>query len=343
MKPAKKHHATDNQESIVALCTPRGSGAIAVIRISGYDAINVVDALSKLSSGKKLTMLPTHTIHHGYVVEGDKRVDEVLFFLMHGPKTFTGQDTVEISCHNNPFIIESKIEDMDLKLHKTINKLNGKVFESKHDAKSKANNLQKQYRFHKIKYTVTPSYQGVENGESLVLTGHKLELSSKKNYYKIFKAKNRKGKFILATNFMDTVKSSSKTIFEAYNRRNSNIEAQFRMLKGSPFLSKGLYFKRVDRIQGLMTVMALTLFVNNVGQHWLRQGLTSHKQTVPNQRGKPTKTPTLSWAFELLKNINIVTVKIKDTIYRKLTGITDAGTTIINIFGHHAKEIYGFT
>ena len=100
-----------DQEAIVSLCTPRGSGAIALLRLSGGNAIEIADKVAKLSSGKKLSDCLTHTIHHGYVVcDNSQIIDEVLFFLMHAPKTFTGEDTVEISCHNNSFIIEQIIE-----------------------------------------------------------------------------------------------------------------------------------------------------------------------------------------------------------------------------------------
>ncbi len=103
---------TNDKDSIIALCTPRGSGAIAVLRLSGDNVVQVADEISKLSSKKKLKDSQTHTIHHGHVIssKNNEIIDEVLFFLMHAPKTFTGQDTVEISCHNNPFIIERIIE-----------------------------------------------------------------------------------------------------------------------------------------------------------------------------------------------------------------------------------------
>lgn len=102
----------DNHDTIVALCTPRGSGAIALLRLSGLNAIDIASSIAKLSSGKKLHESPSHTIHHGFVINPNQDntiVDEVLFFLMKGPRTFTGQDTVEISCHNNPFLIDQII------------------------------------------------------------------------------------------------------------------------------------------------------------------------------------------------------------------------------------------
>jgi tRNA modification GTPase len=96
--------------TIIAQCSGRGSGAIALLRISGPDAIKIADIIGMLSSKKKLKDLLTHTIHHGFIVTEDaKHIDEVLFLLMLAPRTFTGEDTVEITCHNNPFIIENII------------------------------------------------------------------------------------------------------------------------------------------------------------------------------------------------------------------------------------------
>ncbi len=98
------------EATIIAQCTPKGSGAIALIRISGSDALRVANTIGNLASGKKLTAVTTHTIHYGSIRnENKERIDQVLFMVMHAPKTFTGQDTVEITCHNNPFIIDAII------------------------------------------------------------------------------------------------------------------------------------------------------------------------------------------------------------------------------------------
>lgn len=100
-----------DEQTIIAQCTPKGSGAIALLRISGTDAISIASSISKLAGTKKLCDMPTHTIHFGYVINQDGcPIDQVLFLLMHAPRTFTGQDTVEITCHNNPFIIADIIK-----------------------------------------------------------------------------------------------------------------------------------------------------------------------------------------------------------------------------------------
>lgn len=98
-------------DTIVAQCTPSGVGALALIRISGAQALIITSHIAQLSSGKNLFDVNSHTINHGWVIDShNKKIDEVLFLVMHAPKTFTGEHTVEISCHNNPFIIENIIE-----------------------------------------------------------------------------------------------------------------------------------------------------------------------------------------------------------------------------------------
>jgi len=101
-----------DERPIIALCTPRGSGAIALLRLSGAGVFECAKSMVRLLSGKQLSSCTSHTIHHGFVIDpscGDV-IDEVLFLLMRAPKTFTGDDTLEITCHNNPFVIDRIIE-----------------------------------------------------------------------------------------------------------------------------------------------------------------------------------------------------------------------------------------
>ena len=101
-------HSSQLHNAIIAQCTPQGSGAIALLRLSGENAFTIADAISKLPSQKKISAQPTHTIHYGWVIDANgNNIDQVLFLIMHAPHTFTGDDTIEITCHNNPFIIQN--------------------------------------------------------------------------------------------------------------------------------------------------------------------------------------------------------------------------------------------
>lgn len=97
--------------TIIACCTPSGAGAIALIRISGPEALTVAALMAQLPRAADLQQVPSHTVHFGYVQYQDGTViDQVMWIVMHGPSTFTGFNTVEITCHNNPLIIQRIID-----------------------------------------------------------------------------------------------------------------------------------------------------------------------------------------------------------------------------------------
>lgn len=94
-------------DTIVALATAQGLSAIAVIRLSGEGSIALVNRLFK---GKDLTLEPSHTIHYGTLHDGDSVLDEVLVSIFKAPRSFTTENSVEISCHGSPLIIKEIIK-----------------------------------------------------------------------------------------------------------------------------------------------------------------------------------------------------------------------------------------
>ncbi len=94
-------------DTIVALATAPGIGAIAVIRLSGKNAISIVD---ELFVSKSLIDQPSHTIHVGILKNSDEILDEVVVSIYKNPKSYTGEDVIEISCHGSPFIQEKILE-----------------------------------------------------------------------------------------------------------------------------------------------------------------------------------------------------------------------------------------
>ncbi|MFN5884101.1 MAG: tRNA uridine-5-carboxymethylaminomethyl(34) synthesis GTPase MnmE, partial [Bacteroidota bacterium] len=95
------HLHSDLNDTICALATPAGTGAIGIIRVSGSRAIEIVNTLFK---GKDLAEQPSHTIHFGKIADGGRIIDEVLASLFVAPKSYTGEHTVELSCHGSHYI-----------------------------------------------------------------------------------------------------------------------------------------------------------------------------------------------------------------------------------------------
>lgn len=100
-------------DTIAAISTAPGVGGIGIIRVSGLDAVEIVDKVFKAASKKTLKEAPSHTIHYGHILNKDGRViDEVLVMLMKAPKTFTREDVVEINCHGGPVPLEAVLMEV---------------------------------------------------------------------------------------------------------------------------------------------------------------------------------------------------------------------------------------
>ena len=98
------------QDTIVALATPSGSGAIAIIRLSGNDAITIASQVFTSISGKDINRQKTHTIHLGHITDDSKTYDQVLLSIFKGPNSYTGENTIEISCHGSTYIQQQIIQ-----------------------------------------------------------------------------------------------------------------------------------------------------------------------------------------------------------------------------------------
>ncbi|HZW77379.1 MAG TPA: tRNA uridine-5-carboxymethylaminomethyl(34) synthesis GTPase MnmE [Flavobacteriaceae bacterium] len=99
-----------HNDTIVALATAAGTGAIAVIRLSGGDALTIASSVFSSVSGKNIHLQKSHTVHLGNILDGKRIVDEVLLTIFKGPNSYTGEDVVEISCHGSNYIQQEIIQ-----------------------------------------------------------------------------------------------------------------------------------------------------------------------------------------------------------------------------------------
>ena len=97
-------------DTIAAIATAMTSAGIGIIRISGDDALTITDQIFKAKSKKKVTEMETHTLHYGFICDGDEVIDEVMLLIMKGPKSYTREDTVEIDCHGGVYVMKKILE-----------------------------------------------------------------------------------------------------------------------------------------------------------------------------------------------------------------------------------------
>lgn len=99
------------ETTIAAISTAMSASGIGIVRISGEDAMNVISRIYRSKDKKKnIKEVKSHTIHYGYICDGEETVDEVLVMVMRGPRTYTGEDTVEIDCHGGVYAMKRVLE-----------------------------------------------------------------------------------------------------------------------------------------------------------------------------------------------------------------------------------------
>ena len=97
-------------ETIAAIATAMNNSGIGIIRISGEDAFSIIHKIFRPAKEKNLMQVPSHTVHYGTIMDGDRIVDEVLVLIMKGPHTYTREDTVEIDCHGGMYVLNKTLE-----------------------------------------------------------------------------------------------------------------------------------------------------------------------------------------------------------------------------------------
>jgi transposase len=145
----------------------------------------------------------------------------------------------------------------------------------------------------------------------------------------------RAGKFILATNVLDVNELSDNNLLCEYKAQQST-ERGFRFLKDPLFFTSSVFLNSTERVAALAMVMGLCLLVYSLGQRALRQALERAKQTIDNQLGKPTATPTLRWVFQCFMSIHLVTV----AQIKQITNLTEERRGILQFFGAPCRKYY---
>ncbi|MEE1007722.1 MAG: tRNA uridine-5-carboxymethylaminomethyl(34) synthesis GTPase MnmE [Agathobacter sp.] len=98
-------------DTIAAIATAMTPAGIGIIRISGNEALDVIDKIYVSKSGnKKISQCQSHTIHYGFIYDGDEKIDEVMVLLMKAPNTYTREDTIEIDCHGGVYVMKRILE-----------------------------------------------------------------------------------------------------------------------------------------------------------------------------------------------------------------------------------------
>lgn len=150
----------------------------------------------------------------------------------------------------------------------------------------------------------------------------------------------RRSCFIVATNELDEGVLSDPEVLKAYKGQSSKVERGFRFLKDPMFVASTLYLKRVERIMALLMVMTVCLLVYAALEQRIRQTLAKHKESVPDQKGKPTCRPTAKWVFELFIDVHLLTIVKEKSIRTLVLNLREELKRLLKLMGPTYLEQY---
>lgn len=238
--------------------------------------------------------------------------------------------------------VQKNIDRSSNLLSKELLHLKNKFFKCSKDAESFITLVQKKFPLFTLSYTIKEIKKHAKRGRPTIgkeaeLTGYSVVAHYKKNDVQIAEVLLTKGRFIVGTNDWDTKKFPDVDILMAY-KEQQQVERGFRFLKDPWFMLDTFFLKSKRRIAALMAVMTFCLLIYNLAQHNLRQKLAKAKDTIPDQKGKPTARPTMRWVFQIFEGISVVyNVNSKNLI----SNLTELRKKIIRFFGPKAMLIYG--
>ncbi len=244
--------------------------------------------------------------------------------------------------------LKKKLEREEEELKQALWHFGKQEFHCEGDARKAFEKLKEGYKFHTMRaqlvpVTKNPGRGRPKKGVEKIVAGYKIDATFERNQEELAKLLNKKGRFILATNELDSESYKNEQILEEY-KEQQNVEGGFRFLKDPWFMVDSVFLKLPRRIEALMMIMGLCLLVYNVGQYKLRESLKAQKTSLPNQLGKEVINPTLKWVFQLMEGIGIVyfyNQSLSHTIREVITNLNDLRKKIIWLFGKNAAWIYG--
>ncbi len=215
-------------------------------------------------------------------------------------------------------------------------------FKCKKDAKQALEDKEKKWKYHKlVNYkVVTKKKTGMrgrpKKNSKKPKTVYCLKALFEEDVEAIEGARKRKGKFIVATNDKGL---DAETILLEYKGQQS-VERGFRFLKDPTFFTSSTFLKKPQRIVSLVMIMGLSLLIYSIAQRKLRMALETMNATIPDQRGKPTKRPTMKRVFQMFEGIELLEIFDGRKVTRRMLNKNEMHGKILNLMGKPYEKMY---
>ena len=234
------------------------------------------------------------------------------------------------------------------KVQKTWRKLAGQTFNCRADAEKALAQFNQKLKYHQVEAEAVPLLQYTRRGRPTAqdqkeAVGYHLQGQLSVDAAKLAEAQRSLGRFIIATNEMDSTRLSAQAMLENYKDQGVSVERGFRFLKDPLFFAHSLFLKKPERLMALLMIMGLSLLIYSLAERKLRQALRVMNLSIPSQTHKPTQKPTMRWVFLLFEGLDILLVKQNEEIViRQLLNLHLAQEQVIRLLGPQVQNCYLF-
>jgi transposase len=234
------------------------------------------------------------------------------------------------------------------KVQKAWRKLAGQTFNCQVDAEKALAQFNQKLKYHQVEAETVPLRQYTRRGRPTAkdqkeTVGYNLQGQITVNETKLAEAQRSSGRFIIATNEMDSARLPAQAMLENYKDQGVSVERGFRFLKDPLFFAHSLFLKKPERLMALLMIMGLSLLIYSLAERKLRQALQEMNVSIPSQTRKPTQKPTIRWVFLLFEGLDILLMKQNEEIVlRQLLNLRPAQEQVILLLGPHVQKCYLF-
>ena len=217
-----------------------------------------------------------------------------------------------------------------------------KEFKCEKDAEQALKDKEKKWKYHRLvsHKVVTKKKTGTrgrpKKNAKKPKTVYCLKALFEENIMAIGAARKRKGKFIVATNDKGL---DAETILLEYKGQQS-VERGFRFIKDPMFFTSATFLKKPQRIVSLVMIMGLSLLIYSIAQRKLRMALEEMNATIPDQKGKPTKRPTMKRVFQMFEGIELLEIFDGRKVTKRMLNINEIHGIILNLMGESYQKMY---
>jgi transposase len=222
--------------------------------------------------------------------------------------------------------------------------LSNQLFDCEQDAQSAAKKAVKSLKYHQCTWIIDPVKKHMKSGRPKAedrpeVVGYRILGALAEDQARILLVKRHKGRFILASNELDSTFLPDSAFLSEY-KGHIKTEQGFRFIKNDAFEVDSVFLKKPSRIEALMMVMTLCLMIYSIAQHKLKEALEKSDETIPDQLKKQTKKPTMAWVFRLFHGIHVWTLRTMDLAQELVVNLTPLTRRVIRYFGPTAEKIY---